>query len=176
MQINGYTYGFNLINVGTELDFPNPFGFGIPAGLWGDFVNNTQAQGRDTGVAIGVGIGKAQKDWYHDRLKDPGDWGIAYTWEWVEKDAVVSLFSYSDFQYQQVNSVHNVQQEGSTNVTGSILRLDYELFPNFQLTAKSHFINALDPSIATTNNGNSGKPLIGNPTLTRLQLDAMLKF
>ena len=70
----------------------------------------------------------------------------------------------------------NVQQKGSTNVTGSIIRFDYELFPNFQLTAKSHFINALDPGIATTNNGNSGKPLIGNSTLTRLQLDAVLKF
>jgi hypothetical protein len=35
------------------------------------------------------------------------------------------------------------------------------------------FINALDASIATTT---SGKPLIGNPTLPRLQLDAQLRF
>ncbi len=167
--------GFNLINAGTEVDFPNPVGFGIPAGLWADFVNNTQAQGRDTGWSIGFGIGKAQRDWYHDSLKNPGDWGVSYTWEHVEKDAVVSLFSYSDFQYQQSRS-SQIVQKGSTNVEGSILRFDYELFQNFQLTAKSHFINAIDPGIATTNNGNSGKPLIGNSTLTRLQLDAVLKF
>ena len=97
-----------------------------------------------------MGIGKAQKDWYHDRLKNPGDWGVSYTWEWVEKDAVVSLFSYSDLDYQQTTST---SQNGSTNVEASIIRFDYELFPNFQLTAKSHFINVLDRSIATTNNG-----------------------
>lgn len=175
--ITGYTYGFNVINVGSELDFPNPVGLGIPAGLFADFANNTQAQGRDTGIAVGVGIGKAQKDWYHDALKNPGDWGLSYTWEWVEKDALVSLFSYDDFQYQQ----RLTSQRGSTNVTGSILRFDYELFPNFQLTAKSHFINALDPGIATTTNGGTTNPpgsnkLIGNSTLTRLQLDAVLKF
>jgi len=171
--ITGYKYGFNLINVGSELDFANPVGLGIPAGLWGDFVNNTDAKGRDTGVSVGLGIGKAQRDWYHDSLKNPGDWGIAYTWEWVEKDAVPSLFSYSDFQYQQ----NKATQKGSSNVTGSIIRVDYELFPNFQLTAKSHFINALDPGIATTNNGNpGGKPLSGSSTLTRVQFDAVLKF
>jgi len=164
-----------LINVGTEVDFPDPAGLGIPAGLWGDFVNNTQAQGRDTGWSVGVGIGKAQRDWYHDTLKNPGDWGVAYTWEHVEKDAAVSLFNNSDFQYQQSMKAV-VVQKGSTNVVGSILRFDYELFPNFQLTLKSQFINALDPGIATTNNGNSGKPLIGNSTLTRLQFDTVLKF
>jgi hypothetical protein len=171
-QIIAYKYGFNLINAGTEVDFPNLGGCGIPAGLSADFVNNTQADGRNTGVVIGVGVGKAGKDFYHNGLKNPGDWGVAYNWEWVEKDAVVSLFSYSDFVYQQPNAT----QKGSTNVTGSIIRFDYMLFPNFQLTAKSHFINALDPGIATTNNGNNGKPLIGNSTLTRLQLDAALKF
>ena len=168
-QIIGYKTGFNILNFGSELDFPNPFGLGIPAGLFGEVAHNTQADSRNTGLAIGVGIGKAQKDWYHDGLKNPGDWGISYTWERVEKDAVVSLFSYSDINYQQ----NQTSQNGSTNVEASIIRFDYELFPNFQLTAKSHFINALDRSIATTNNG---KALIGNPTLTRLQLDMLLKF
>ena len=168
-QIIGYQYGFNVINFGSELDFPNPFGLGIPAGLFGEVANNTQASSRNTGLAIGLGIGKAQRDWYHDALKNPGDWSMSYTWERVEKDAVVSLFSFSDFQYQQ----NKTSQKGSTNVTGSVIRFDYELFANFQLTVKSMFINALDRSIATTTNG---KPLIGNPTLTRLQLDMVLKF
>ena len=174
-EITGYVNGYNLINFGSELDFPNPVGLGIPAGVFGDLVYNTQANSHNTGFVIGLGIGKAGKDWYHDSLKNAGDWGTSYCWEWVEKDAVVSLFSYSDFQYQQVNQFHNVSQKGSSNVTGSILRFDYMLLPNFQLTVKSHFINALDSGIATAT---SGKPLglIGNSTLTRLQLDALMKF
>jgi hypothetical protein len=164
--IVGYLYQFNVINFGSELDFPNPFGSGIPAGLFGEVANNTQASSRNTGLAIGVGIGKAGKDWYHDSLKNPGDWSMSYTWERVEKDAVVSLFSYSDINYQQTKSTQN----GSTNVEASIIRFDYMPFQNFQLTAKSQFINALDRNI-------SNAPLAaGNATLTRLQLDAALKF
>jgi hypothetical protein len=161
--------GFNILNFNSELNFPNPFGLGIPAGAFGDLAYNSESSGRNSGVVLGLGAGNAGKDWYHMGLKNPGDWGVSYCWEWVEKDAVVSLFSYSDFAYQQLKT----NQNGSTNVTGSIIRFDYVLFPNFQLTAKSHFINALDPSIATTSNG---KPLVGNPTLTRIQLDAVLKF
>jgi hypothetical protein len=161
--------GFNIINVNSELNFGNPFGLGIPAGAFGDVAYNTRSSGRNSGVVIGLGVGKAGRDWYHMGLKNPGDWGVSYCWEWVEKDAVVSLFSYSDFVYQQ----NKTSQNGSTNVTGSIIRFDYVLLPNLQLTAKSHFINALDPAIATTSNG---KPLNGNSTLTRIQLDAVLKF
>jgi hypothetical protein len=174
-KINGYVNGYNLINFGSELNFSNPVGLGIPAGVFGEVVYNTQADSHNSGTVIGLGIGKAGKDWYHNSLKNVGDWGMSYCWEWVEKDAVVSLFSYSDFYYQQVNDVHSVTQKGSTNITGSIVRFDYVLFPNFQLTAKYQFINALDPAIAVNN---SGKPLglIGSSTLTRMQLDAVLKF
>jgi hypothetical protein len=175
-KIVAYKYGFNIINVGSELNFSNPVGLGIPAGIYGELANNTQADNHNTGVILGVGVGKNGRDWYHNGLRSPGDWAVTYSWLWVEKDAVVSLFSYSDFNYQQVNSTQSATQKGSTNVTGSVIRFDYELFPNFQLTAKSAFINALDRSIATTNNGNSGKPLIGNPTLARLQFDAVLRF
>jgi len=176
----GYASGFNLINVGSELDFPNPVGVGIPAGVFADFVNNTQADGRDTGVTVGVGIGKAQRDWYHDSLKNPGDWGASYSWVWVEQDAVSSLFSYSDFYYQQpTNPPKNPETvttlKGSSNVTGSILRLDYEVFQNFQMTAKFAFINPLDPGVATLTNGQPYH-LVGNSTLTRMQLDAVFKF
>jgi hypothetical protein len=175
-RIVGYRYGFNVINFGSELDFPNPVGLGIPVGVYGDLAHNTQADKHNTGVILGAGVGSSGRDWYHNRLRDVGDWAVTYSWLWVEKDALVSLFSYSDFNYQQVNATQNVTQKGSTNVTGSVVRFDYELFSTFQLTLKSAFINALDRSIATTNNGNSSKPLIGNPTLVRLQFDAQLRF
>lgn len=165
-KITGYKSGFNVINFATEVNFPNPVGLGIPAGVFGDLAYNTQADGRNTGFYIGAGIGKGRKDWYHDSLKDPGDWGMSYTYAWVEKDALVSLFSYSDFDYVQSGST----QKGATNVMAHIIRFDYELFTNFQLTAKSHFINALDRKAS------NAALASGNPTMTRLQLDAVLKF
>ncbi len=76
-----------------------------------------------------------------------------------------SLFSYSDLDYVQKKA----SQKGATNVTASILRVDYLLLPNLQLTAKTHFINALDRS-------DSNASLTGSPTLVRTQLDAVVKF
>jgi hypothetical protein len=168
-KITGYKSGFNVINGTTELNFPDPVGLGIPAGIFGDVAYNTQADGRNVGFYAGAGFGNAGRDWYHDVLKNKGDWGVTYTYARVEKDAVLSILSYSDSVYGQ----NKATQGGSTNISTHILRFDYELFNNFQLTARAHFINALDRGIATTQNG---KPLIGNPTLVRTQLDAVLKF
>jgi len=164
-KIIRYKSGFNIIHGGSELNFPDPVGLGIPAGIFSDLAYNTQADTKNVGFNVGVGIGKAGKDWYHNGLKTPGDWGASYTYAWVEKDAVLSLFSYSDIDYVQAKA----SQKGSTNLTAHILRLDYALLPNLQLTAKAHFINALDRK-------DSNVALRGNPTLVRTQLDAVLKF
>ena len=54
-----------------------------PSRSWhphGDVAYNTQADGKNVGVYVGFGIGKAGKDWYHDALKNAGDWGVAYTY------------------------------------------------------------------------------------------------
>jgi hypothetical protein len=162
-KILGYKSDFNIINANGELDFPDLLG--VPAGIFGDLAYNTQADGRNLGLYVGAGIGNAGHDWYHNGLKNPGDWGLSYTYAWVEQDAVLSLFSYSDIDYVQAGAT----QKGGTNVTAHIIRLDYELLPNLQLTAKAHFINALD-------RGASNAALAGNSTLVRTQLDAVLKF
>jgi hypothetical protein len=163
-KISGYRSDFNIIEANGEVNFADVFDV-VPAGLFGDLVYNTQASGKNLGVAVGFGVGKNSRDWYHDSLKTPGDWGFSYTYEWVEQDAVLSLFSYSDIDYVQAAAT----QKGSTNVVAHILRGDYMLFPNFQLTAKVHIINALD-------RGASVAKLVGNPTLFRTQLDATLRF
>jgi hypothetical protein len=162
-KISGFKSDFNIINANGELNFMDVVG--MPAGLFGDFVYNTQAEGKNVGFSVGAGIGKAGRDWYHNSLKAQGDWGVSYAYEWVEQDAVLSMFSYSDLDYVQAAAT----QKGSTNVTAHILRLDYMLLPNLQLTAKAHLINVLDrsSSIAT---------LDGNSTLLRTQLDASFKF
>ena len=162
-KVLGYESGFNVVNGGGELNFADVFG--VAAGLFGEVAYNTQADSRNTGFATGVGIGKAGRDWYHNGLKNPGDWAISYTYERVAKDAVFGAFSYDDLNYVRAEAT----QKGSTNLEASILRLDYMLLPNFQLTAKAHFINALDRKA-------SNAALDGNDTMFRTQLDAMLKF
>jgi len=163
--ITGYSEDFNVLNLSSELNASNPLNLGIPAGIFADFAANTGAGDDNIGFYVGAGIGKAGKDWYHDSLKNPGDWGMSYTFARVEKDAVLSLFSYSDLDY----STSNGTQKGSTNMQAHILRLDYELLKNLQLTLKTEFINALDVS-------ESNASLGGNSTLVRTQLDAALKF
>lgn len=163
--ITGYARAFNVLNLSTELNATNPLNLGIPAGIFADVACNTYTTDQNVGFYVGAGIGKAGKDWYHDSLKNPGDWGMSYTFARVEKDAVLSLFSYSDIDYSSPTAT----QKGSTNVQAHILRLDYELFTNFQLTAKAEFINALDMSDANVRLGS-------NSTLVRTQLDAVLKF
>lgn len=165
-SITGYESGFNILNWNTELSFANPIGLGIPAGVFGDFsYNSLAAAGRDFGSAVGIGIGKAGRGWYSNSLKNKGDWGASYTWEWVEQDAVYAVLSFSDLDY--VNST--ATQKGSSNQTSHILRLDYMLLPGLQLTAKTNFINALERDKSTVS-------LKGNPTLLRSQVDVNLKF
>jgi len=141
--------------------------------LFSDVAYNNQADGRNVGVYAGAGIGKAGKDWYHNVLKNKGDWGLSYTYAWVEKDAVLSIFSFSDinaFSTQPAKAgASRPAQSGATNIASHILRADYVLLPNLQLTARAYVENVLDRKI-------SNAALTGNPTLVRTQLDAILKF
>ncbi len=174
-SILGFKDGFNVLHVASEMNFEDPIGLGVPGGLFGEFVHNTQADGRNVGFALGAGFGRAGRDWYRNPLKNPGDWSASYTFQRVEKDAAVSLYSYSDIDFSTRDSSGSNTQKGSTNVLTSILRLDYMPLAHFQLTAKTHFINALDRHLATQTNGLPlGKS--GNSTLVRVQLDAVLKF
>ena len=177
--ILAYATGFNILNWSTELNFANPVGLGIPGGAFADVVYNTRADGRNTGFYMGFGFGKAGRDWYHDNLRNPGDWGFSYTNAWVEQNSTLSIFTYSDVSYIQ----QKISQTGGTNMIANILRFDYMPFTNFQLTAKVHFINALDRAIAVGTPLTSGSAapfsltsLTGNPTLVRTQFDAVLRF
>jgi len=185
-EIIGYASGYNILNWTAELNSPDPFGLGVPAGLFGDVAYNSQADGHlvtfadgtrhqqndNVGFYAGVGIGNAGRDWYHNVLTNQGDWGLSYTYAWVEKDAVLSIFSFSDinqFSTAVPGSSSRATQNGSTNIISHILRFDYVLLPNLQLTAKAYVENVLDRKI-------SDAALTGNPTLLRTQLDAMLRF
>lgn len=163
-KISAFKSGFNIVNPNAELNFTNlPIVGG--AGIFGDLVYNTEADGKNLGIAIGGGIGKVGRDWYHASLRNQGDWALSYTFEWVEQDAVFSMFSFSDLDYVQSSAT----QKGSSNMQANIIHLDYLLLPSLQLTAKALVINVLDRA-------SSNAKLEGNATLLRTQLDATLKF
>ena len=172
-KILRYKDGFNILNVSTELNGSDPFGLNVPAGLFGDLAYNTQADRRNVGFYVGAGLGRAGKDWYRDTLKNPGDWGVSYTYAWVEKDAVLSIFTFSDINEFSTRPVTpgaaRPTQKGGTNLGSHIVRIDYVLLPNLQLTAKAYIENVLERRI-------SNAALTGNPTLVRTQLDAILRF
>jgi len=163
-KISGFQSGFNLVNPNAELNFTNlPVVGG--AGVFGDLVYNTEADGKALGISAGFGFGKVTRDWYHDTLKNQGDWGFSYTFEHVGQDAVFAPFSMSDLDYVQQTAT----QKGSSNMESHIVRLDYMILPSLQLTAKALIVNVLDRASANAK-------LNGNDTLLRTQLDATLKF
>ena len=161
--VTGFESNFNVVNFGGEVNFPSVLG--VSAGLFGEVAHNTQADHDGTGFAVGAGFGKAGKDWYHNNLKNPGEWAVSYTFERVGQDAVPAMFAMSDLDYVTASGT----QKGATNVVANIIRADYQLFSNFQLTAKLLMSNALEREQSTAN-------LDGNATLFRTQLDAQLKF
>jgi hypothetical protein len=163
-KITGFRSGFNIVNGGGEVNFPNVIDT-YSAGIFGEAAYNTLAHKDGTGFAVGAGFGSAGRDWYHNNMKNAGEWGLSYTFERVGQDAVPAMFSFSDIDF----STSTGTQKGSTNVVANIVRGDYMLFPNFQLTAKGLFVNALDKS-------QSNAKLDHNNTLFRMQLDAQLKF
>jgi hypothetical protein len=87
------------------------------------------------------------------QTKVRGDWSAYSFYEHLGQEAAISAFTYSDFGL------------GGTNVEGPVVGLDYQLLNPLTLTARSHFTNFIDRPAGMT-----------NPTLIRLQLDALVKF
>src|SRR5262249_34433387 len=83
-----------------------------------------------------------------------GDLRFTYTFAYTERDAVLSVFSYSDFG-----------RNGGTNLIGHFVALDYVPFPHVTLTVKNHFVNYIDRP-----------PGFHNPTQSRFQADIVLAF
>jgi len=87
------------------------------------------------------------------QTKVRGDWAVSYYYEWLGQEAAISSFTYDDFGF------------GGTNQEGSVVQLDYQLLNPLTLTARSAFTNYINRPENST-----------NPTMTRLQLDAQVKF
>ncbi len=81
-----YISKYNLLEAFGEYSFTLGK---TPATVFGSYVNNTSAAtSQDTGWLVGGRFGKC---------KNPGSWEILYDYRDIEADAVLGVFTYSDF-------------------------------------------------------------------------------
>lgn len=143
--IKRFAGGFHLFNAGAQLAWDTGYAQ-WPFTMMVDFAHNFQSKfGDDNAYLIGAGIGQT---------RNPGDWAFSAAWTRVETDAVLSMFTLSDYG-----------RRGGTNVQGPIAKIDYMLLPRLTLTAKGYFVNFIDRP-----NG------VKDSTVNRVQLDALFAF
>jgi hypothetical protein len=87
------------------------------------------------------------------QTKTQGDWAITTFYESIGQESALSTFTYSDFG------------PGGTNQQGPVVALEYQLLNPLTISVKNHFTNYIVRPADTS-----------NPTLFRLQLDALVKF
>ena len=80
-----FEYDYNLYNVSLGLSFNL---FDMPLTLYGDYVENDDADDLETGYLAGIKLGKA---------KNKGSWQLQYQYEDLEADATLGLVTDSDF-------------------------------------------------------------------------------
>ena len=80
-----YEYDYNLYHGSLGLSFEL---FDMPMAVYGDFVQNDDADDYDTGYIAGIKLGSAKKK---------GSWQVAYQYEQLEANAVLGLTTDSDF-------------------------------------------------------------------------------
>ena len=87
------------------------------------------------------------------QTKVKGDWSVYGFYEWLGQEAVISSFTCSEFGTQ------------GTNLQGPSVGIDYQLLNPLTISARSYFTNYINRPANTS-----------NPTLSRVQLDAVVKF
>lgn len=86
--VNGeevYEFDYKLISASVDFVFNV---FDLPLSLYGDYVENDDADEFDTGYLAGIQLGKAKKK---------GTWQVQYQYEDLEANAVLGLVTDSDF-------------------------------------------------------------------------------
>ena len=153
--VTGYLSGFNQTNTDLALTLPHVIGT-QPVRLFTDFVYNWDAVNNDAyGYLGGVRLGQT---------KARNDWSIYAFYERLEQEAAISAFSYSDFGPGGVK-LGTAAPLGTTNLEGPVVGVEYQLLNPLTLSVRSHFTTFINRPAGVT-----------NPTLTRLLLDAVVKF
>jgi len=147
----GFLSDFNQTNLTLQATIPNVVR-AQPVKLFLDFVNNWGAVSKGFGWQGGVQLGQT---------KTQGDWAAYALYEFLEQDAVISAFTWSDFGV------------GGTNQKGPVIGFNYQLLNPLTVSARTYFTNFIDrPWVASQGTSN----FVNNPTQTRFQLDAIVKF
>jgi len=146
-DIEAFESGFNTTNLTVAATIPNIAGGGMPLKIFGDYIYNWQAASESdaNGVQGGFRLGNP---------KEQGDWAASLLYEYLQQDATVSTFAWSDFG------------NGGTNEQGPVIAFDYQLFKPLTLTARSYFTKYIDPP----------PNILDNRMQVRLQLDAQIRF
>src|SRR5262249_17986040 len=125
-----------------------------PVRFWFEFVHNWGAVGADKGNGFQAGLRVGQ-------TKVLGDWSAYALYEYLQQDAVISAFTWSDFGL------------GGTTERGRGVGLDFQLLTPPPLGPGGYFTNFIDPPFVASQ-GTSN--FVNNPTQPRLQVDAIMKF
>jgi hypothetical protein len=115
-ETNTYIYDYEELEFFADLGFEM---FGHPALVFGNYVQNQDADENDTGWAVGFKYGSA---------KNKGEWQFGYVYQRLEADAVLGLLTDSDFG------------GGGTDSKGSIIKGSYAFYKNFNANL-TYFIN-----------------------------------
>ncbi|MCK5124705.1 MAG: putative porin [candidate division Zixibacteria bacterium] len=134
-----YANGYELFEAFAE--FTHTFDK-IPVMIMGDFVTNTAADSLNTGWLVGFRVGKAKKT---------GSWEVRYNYRNVEKDAVVGIYTSSDFR------------GGGTDAKGHVMGGSVAIAPN-TFIGVNYFINQTGLEDTTQKD------------FSRIQVDLQLKF
>ncbi len=136
-----YAYDYQLVEIGGDIKFSL---LDQPAVIFGNYVRNRDASSNDDGWLVGVGLGKVKK---------AKSWSIKYQYQELESDAVLGLFSDSDFA------------GGDTGATGHKLSGKVGITSNWSLGFTWFFDNRLKVADRDT-----------SAQYDRLQIDAAFKY
>jgi hypothetical protein len=111
-----YVSDYNEAELFGELDLQPG---GRPLVLFADYVVNTQADSADHGFALGAAYGEASR---------PGGWRVGYAYQQLRADAVIGVFTDSDFG------------GGGTDNAGHVVDFTYALRARWVLNVR-YFLN-----------------------------------
>lgn len=121
---NQYLFDYEELEAFAEVGFKLA---GLPAAVFGQYVQNTAADKFDTGWTAGMTVGAA---------KAKGTWEASYAYQELEADAVFGALTDSDFG------------GGGTDNRGHVFRGAYALTDRWGL-AFSYFLNTIDQNTGT---------------------------